>query len=95
MTSSGICCPVRSFGTWIRPSSRHSALVASLQRSNVDTADQVVTLTGEVRSEAEESRALQIARDTSGVRDVIDQINVVPEQATGFPAPTPLPAPAP
>ena len=60
---------------------------------NVDTADKVVTLTGDVRTEAEESRALQIARDTNGVRDVIDQINVVPEQATGFPA-SPLPAPA-
>ncbi|HET9270792.1 MAG TPA: BON domain-containing protein [Vicinamibacterales bacterium] len=59
---------------------------------NVDTADKVVTLTGEVRTQAEESRALQIARDTNGVRDVIDQITVVPEQATGFPA-SPLPAP--
>jgi osmotically-inducible protein OsmY len=48
---------------------------------NVDTQDKVVTLTGEVRSEAEESRALEIARATDGVRDVIDQINVVPEQA--------------
>ena len=61
---------------------------------NVDTRDKVVTLTGDVRTEAEESRALQIARDTNGVRDVVDQINVVPEQATGFPAPSPLPAPA-
>lgn len=43
---------------------------------NVDTRDKVVTLTGEVQSQAEESRALQIARDTSGVRDVIDQITV-------------------
>ena len=57
---------------------------------NVDTADKVVTLTGEVRTEAEESRALEIARSTEGVRDVIDQINVVPEQAN---LPTPLPAP--
>ena len=57
---------------------------------NVDTTDKVVTLTGDVRTEAEESRALQIARDTNGVRDVVDQINVVPEQA-GFPAPLPAP----
>ena len=57
---------------------------------NVDTQDKVVTLTGEVRSEAEESRALELARATDGVRDVIDQINVVPE-AAGL---TPLPAPA-
>ena len=58
---------------------------------NVDTTDKVVTLTGDVRTEAEESRALQIARDTNGVRDVVDQINVVPEQAS---IPAPLPAPA-
>jgi hyperosmotically inducible protein len=57
---------------------------------NVDTQDKVVTLTGEVRTEAEESRALDIARATDGVRDVIDQINVVPE-AAGL---APLPAPA-
>jgi hyperosmotically inducible protein len=57
---------------------------------NVDTQDKVVTLTGEVRTEAEESRALEIARATDGVRDVIDQINVVPE-AAGL---APLPAPA-
>lgn len=50
---------------------------------NVDTTDKVVTLTGEVRTLAEETRALQIARETKGVRDVIDQISVVPEQATG------------
>ena len=64
---------------------------------NVDTKDKVVTLTGDVQSQAEESRALQIARDTNGVRDVIDQINVVPPQATtgfGVPQPGALP-PAP
>jgi len=56
---------------------------------NVDTKDKVVTLTGEVRTQAEESRALQIARETKGVQDVIDQISVVPEQATGFGLPEP------
>ena len=47
---------------------------------NVDTKDRVVTLTGQVQSQAEESRALQIARNTDGVRDVIDQISVAPPQ---------------
>jgi hyperosmotically inducible protein len=60
---------------------------------DVDTQEKVVTLTGEVRTDAEESRALEIARTTDGVVNVIDQINVVPEQAT-FPAPVPAtPAP--
>ena len=34
---------------------------------NVDTKDKVVTLTGEVRTAEEESRALEIARKTEGV----------------------------
>ena len=58
---------------------------------NVDTKDKIVTLTGEVKTQAEESRALQIARETKGVVNVVDQISVVPEQATGLP---PLPVPA-
>ena len=64
---------------------------------NVDTKDKVVTLTGQVQSPAEESRALQIARDTNGVRDVIDQIDVVaPQASTGFGLPEPgAPPPAP
>jgi hyperosmotically inducible protein len=48
---------------------------------NVDTRDRVVTLTGEVRSTAEEAQALQIARNTDGVANVIDQIEIAPEPA--------------
>ena len=44
---------------------------------DVDTMDKVVTLTGEVDSPAAETMALQLARDTDGVRDVIDEIRVV------------------
>ena len=57
---------------------------------NVDTHDKVVTLKGEVQTSEEESRALQIARNTNGVRDVIDEISVVPPVAsTGFGVPVP------
>jgi hyperosmotically inducible protein len=49
------------------------------RRIDVDTRDRVVTLTGEVRTQEEESRALQIARKTDGVRDVVDNLSVVPE----------------
>ena len=38
---------------------------------DVDTADRVVMLTGEVRTEAERDRALQLARETPGVRSVL------------------------
>lgn len=48
---------------------------------DVDTRDRVVTLTGEVRSAEEEARALQIARNTNGVGNVVDQLDIVPEPA--------------
>jgi len=43
---------------------------------NVDTKDGVVTVKGEVRSEAEHQRALALARETAGVSKVIDQLKV-------------------
>jgi osmotically-inducible protein OsmY len=49
---------------------------------NVDTKNRVVTLKGEVRSQAEEARAIQIARSTNGVTDVVDQLSIVPADAT-------------
>ena len=64
--------------------------VVKARQINVDTHDKVVTLKGEVRTAEEESRALQIARNTNGVRDVIDEISVVPPLATtglGVPEP--------
>jgi hyperosmotically inducible protein len=48
---------------------------------DVDTRDRVVTLTGEVRSAEEEAQALQIARNTDGVANVVDQLEIVPEPA--------------
>jgi hyperosmotically inducible protein len=57
------------------------------RRIDVDTKDRIVTLRGEVRTTEEESQALQIARETKGVTNVIDQLTVVPEAAptTGVP----------
>jgi hyperosmotically inducible protein len=43
---------------------------------NVDTADGVVTLSGTVRSEAERTRALQLARETAGITKVNDRLVV-------------------
>jgi len=43
---------------------------------NVDTKDGVVTLKGEVRSEAERQRAVALARETAGVSQVIDQLRI-------------------
>ena len=43
---------------------------------NVDTRDRVVTLTGTVQSPIEESRAIEIARNTKGVADVVDKMSV-------------------
>jgi hyperosmotically inducible protein len=43
---------------------------------NVDTKDRVVTLTGVVSRADEETKALDIARTTDGVIDVVDNITV-------------------
>ena len=43
---------------------------------DVDTKDQVVTLTVRVTSEAERRTAVQIAKDTDGVRNVRDNLTV-------------------
>ena len=44
---------------------------------NVDTVDGVVTLSGKVRTTAEHDRALALARETTGVKRVIDRTTVV------------------
>jgi osmotically-inducible protein OsmY len=43
---------------------------------NVDTVDGVVTVTGKVRTRAERDRALALARETKGVRNVVDRITL-------------------
>lgn len=43
---------------------------------NVDTVDGVVTVKGVVHSDAEKQRALQLTRETEGVKRVIDQVTV-------------------
>jgi hyperosmotically inducible protein len=45
-------------------------------RIDVDTTDGVVTLTGTVSSQAERTRALQLARETDGVKTVHDRLVV-------------------
>jgi hyperosmotically inducible protein len=45
-------------------------------RIDVDTTDGVVTLTGTVSSQAERTRALQLARETEGVKTVHDRLVV-------------------
>ena len=45
---------------------------------NVDTTNGVVTLKGEVPSAAAKTRALELAKATDGVRDVVDAIVVTP-----------------
>jgi hyperosmotically inducible periplasmic protein len=43
---------------------------------DVDTDGSVVTLSGTVGSEAERTRALQLARETDGVTQVVDRLRV-------------------
>jgi hypothetical protein len=49
---------------------------------DVDTQNRVVTLSGDVENVAAKERAIMIARETDGVRDVIDQIQVNEAEAT-------------
>lgn len=49
---------------------------------DVDTQNRVVTLSGNVETTAAKDRAVVIARETDGVRDVIDQIRVGESAAT-------------
>jgi hyperosmotically inducible periplasmic protein len=49
---------------------------------DVDTSNRVVTLTGEVATSAAKEQAIQIARDTEGVRNVVDQLRVAETAAT-------------
>ena len=55
---------------------------------NVDTRDKVVTLTGNVDSEAAKAQAVALARGTEGVADVVDNLTLTaPESAeAGRPA---------
>ena len=55
--------------------------VVKANRIDVDTKDKVVTLKGEVQSAAARTRAVEIAKSTEGVRDVVDTLTVVPEAA--------------
>jgi len=68
--------------------------VVKAQNINVDTHDRVVTLTGTVQSAIEESRAIEIARDTKGVDDVVDKLSVASGEPGAAPT-TGLTAPAP
>ncbi len=49
-------------------------------RIDVDTFKGVVTLSGRVKSQSERDQALAIARRTTGVVEVKDALQVVPEQ---------------
>ena len=48
---------------------------------DVDTSDRVVTLKGTVATTAAKEQAVNIARYTDGVRDVVDQLTVNPQVA--------------
>jgi hyperosmotically inducible periplasmic protein len=45
---------------------------------NVETRDGVVTLTGAVQTDVARLRAAEIARDTRGVRDVVNELHTTP-----------------
>jgi hyperosmotically inducible protein len=52
-------------------------MVRALQ-IDVDTREGVVTLTGKARSQVEKDRAMTLARETRGVKNVVDRLTVAP-----------------
>jgi hyperosmotically inducible protein len=52
-------------------------MVRALQ-IDVDTREGVVTLTGKVKSQVEKDRALTLARETNGVKSVVDRLTIAP-----------------
>lgn len=52
--------------------------LVSARRIDVDTTRGVVTVRGEVASEPEHQRAIQLAKETNGVREVVDRLEVRP-----------------
>jgi len=50
-------------------------------RIDVDTKDKVVTLRGDVDTPAARARAVELARATNGVRDVVDVLTLAPPPA--------------
>ena len=52
--------------------------VVKAYRIDVDTKDHVVTLNGAVDTPAARTRAIELARATDGVRDVVDRLSVTP-----------------
>lgn len=63
--------------TSIKTKMAADSMVGAL-RIDVDTEDQIVTLTGDVKSQAEKDQALKIARETEGVKSVVDRLTVRP-----------------
>jgi osmotically-inducible protein OsmY len=64
--------------------------VVKAHQIDVDTRERVVTLRGQVTDPVAEAQAIEIARSTDGVADVVDQIDVVtrdavPTAGTEFP----------
>jgi osmotically-inducible protein OsmY len=59
-------------------------------RIDVDTFKGVVTLSGPVKSQAEKTQAIAIARRTDGVVEVKDSLQIIPEGQT---APAPVSKP--
>jgi hyperosmotically inducible protein len=52
---------------------------------NVETKDHIVTLSGQVETTQEQSRALDVARKISGVVDVVDNLTVISREPNTAP----------
>jgi len=75
--SLGLACSSTDAGLTSKVKSKLVADTAvKAYKIDVDTRDKVVTLTGSVDTQVEKDQAMRLARDTKGVRDVVDMISV-------------------
>lgn len=79
-----VACAATDSGLTLAVKSKLAADPAvKASRIEVTTQDKVVTLTGNVESQAEKDQAIRLARETSGVVDVLDRISVRTSEVTG------------
>ena len=60
--------------------------VVKANEIDVDTQNKIVTLTGTVATPAEKAKAVELARATDGVANVVDNLRVAPAVANDAPA---------
>ena len=90
MAAAGKVVAAEATDTWITAKIKAKVGVGRLFGVSVDTLAGKVTLTGNVQHAAEKDEIEKYARETSGVKEIVNNLAI-----TAPPAPVPAPVPAP